>query len=486
MSAPPTLRELLQQDRAPAIPVPGLALDSRTVQPGEVFVALAGTRSHGLAFAAEAAARGAAAVLAETPLPADVPTLGVPVVPVPGLRERLGMLAARLAGEPSRALRMIGVTGTNGKTSTVQLLAQALAHEGQEVATIGTLGAGRSGAIEPGRLTTPDAIAVQGLLQGFRAAGVDTVAMEVSSHALDQGRVNGIDFDLAVFTNLSRDHLDYHGSMDAYGAAKARLFEWPGLGAAIINVDDAFGRELAGRLEGRLPLLRYGLGAGPAEVQAREIQGDDAGQRFQLCTPWGGAALATPLLGRFNLANLLAVAACLGHLGLDFERLCAALAALQPVPGRMSRVGGGLQPLVVVDYAHTPDALEQALSTLRVHCRGQLVCVFGCGGERDAGKRPQMGAVAARMADRIILTDDNPRGESGTAIIAQVLAGMPQVGATVERDRARAIALAIAGAGAGDVVLVAGKGHETTQESAGVRRPFDDLAVARSALEARR
>jgi UDP-N-acetylmuramoyl-L-alanyl-D-glutamate--2,6-diaminopimelate ligase len=410
-----------------------------------------------------------------------------PVVWVEGLRDQLGAIASHFFGEPSRALTVIGVTGTNGKTSTVQLLAQALACAGHRAATIGTLGAGLYGAMSEGERTTPDAIAVHGLLADFRSAGASHVAMEVSSHALEQGRVNAVAFDLAVFTNLTRDHLDYHGTMAAYGAAKQRLFAWPGLAAAIVNADDAFGRVLAATIAPGVRVLRFGIERDDVEVSARGIVGGATGQTFRLATPWGDGEIATRLLGRFNVSNLLGVAACLGQLGFDFETVRTTLEALEPVAGRMSRIGGtGVQPLVVIDYAHTPDALEQALSSLRAHCAGRLVCVFGCGGERDAGKRPEMGAIAEALADRIIVTDDNPRAEDGDAIVEQVLAGLARPErAVVERDRAAAIAQAISAAQPGDVVLVAGKGHEPYQEIAGTRRPFDDLAVARHALEAR-
>lgn len=485
--------------------VRGLTLDSRRLKADDAFVALAGANAHGITFAPAASARGAAVILAEKPTTAatvpDVvlrPGIGIrdsgfgkeqtaPIIWVDDLRDRLGEIASRFFGEPSRALTVIGVTGTNGKTSAVQLLAQALHHAGHRVATIGTLGAGLYGAIREGERTTPDAIAVHGLLADFRDAGASHVAMEVSSHALEQGRVNAVAFDLAVFTNLTRDHLDYHGTMLAYGAAKQRLFAWPGLGAAVVNVDDAFGRTLANTMPAGVALLRYGVENDAADVVASAIETGSNGQKFLLATPWGEGEVATRLLGRFNVSNLLAVAACLGQLGVPFATIRAALAALDPVAGRMSRLGGaGAQPLVVVDYAHTPDALEQTLTSLRAHCNGRLVCVFGCGGERDVGKRPEMGAIAERLADRIIVTDDNPRGEDGDAIVEHILRGLvrPQ-NAAIERDRAGAIAHAIELADPGDIVLIAGKGHESYQEVAGAKRPFDDLAIARRALEQR-
>jgi len=468
------------------IVVSGLTLDSRQVRPGDAFFALRGTREHGIAFARGAIERGARVVLAEAP--ATRVELGVPVLWVDGLHGKVGEIASRFFGRPSEAMRVIGVTGTNGKTSTVQLLAQALEYLGHRAATIGTLGAGLHGRINEGERTTPDAINVQGLLASFRDEGATHVAMEVSSHALEQGRVAAVAFDVAAFTNLTRDHLDYHGSMEAYGEAKARLFAWPTLQAAAINIDDAFGKSLAQRIPAGVTALRLSAeNQADADVRASDVVTSAEGLAFELHTPWGRHPVRSRLLGRFNVANLLAVIACLGAMGEPFERIVAAVETLEPINGRMNRLGGvpGL-PLVVVDYAHTPDALEQALTALRAHCAGQLICVFGCGGDRDAGKRPQMGAIAERLADRIIITDDNPRTEDGDVIVAHIVAGLrrPDV-ATRERDRARAIELALALAQSGDVVLIAGKGHETYQEGAHGKRPFDDLAVARKALEVR-
>jgi UDP-N-acetylmuramoyl-L-alanyl-D-glutamate--2,6-diaminopimelate ligase len=469
------------------IRVCGLSLDSRRIQPGEAFVALKGATTHGITFAPSALARGASVVLAEAPAPAvfDAQLRVESLVWVENLREQVGEIAARFFSRPSSALRVIGVTGTNGKTSIVQLLAAAIESLGARAATIGTLGAGLVGAITAGERTTPDAISVQALLAQFRDTGATHVAMEVSSHALEQGRVNAVGFGVAVFTNLTRDHLDYHGSMQAYGAAKAKLFACPDLHAAVINIDDAFGRELAGQLAPGVQRLRYAIDADSAEITARDVRTSAQGLAFHLHTPWGDGPVESLLLGRFNVCNLLAVAGGLGALGYTFAQIQNALARLRPVAGRMQRIGAGT-PLVVVDYAHTPDALEQALSSLRAHTAGRLVCVFGCGGDRDQGKRPLMGAIAERLADRIVVTDDNPRSEDGAEIVAQILRGLraPQR-ARVQRDRAAAIGKAVSEAGAGDVVLVAGKGHEPYQEVSGVKHPFDDAEVARGALEAR-
>jgi UDP-N-acetylmuramoyl-L-alanyl-D-glutamate--2,6-diaminopimelate ligase len=481
------LDELLRGIASPPhgdIRVSGLTQDSHAVRAGDAFVALAGAKHHGIEFADAAVAQGAVAVLAENPGPE--PGVSSSVVWIDHLRLHLGGIAARFFNDPSSTMTVVGVTGTSGKTSTVQLLAQAFTWLGKRAATIGTLGAGLHGALRAGERTTPDVIRVHGLMAEFRDAGATHVAMEVSSHALDQHRVDGIRYDVAVFTNLTRDHLDYHGTMAAYGAAKAKLFAWPRLRAAVINVDDAFGRELATRIPAGVQVIRCGIESADADVRASDVHTHSDGIDFHLATSWGEAAVHSALLGRFNVANLLAVAGVLGALDVPFAQIHAALQALQPISGRMNRLGGGTLPLVVVDYSHKPDALEQVLAALRAHCDGRLICVFGCGGERDAGKRPIMGAIAERMADVVIVTDDNPRGEDGDEIVAQIVAGMraPER-ATVERDRARAIDLAIAQARTGDVVLIAGKGHETYQEVDGAKHPFDDLQVARATLEAR-
>ncbi len=472
---------------APALPLAGLTLDSRRVSPGGVFVALSGRSAHGLAFAGEAQRRGAAGILFEPPAP-DGMELPATALPVPALRAHLGDIADRYFGSPSQSLRVVGVTGTNGQTSTVQLLAQALTGEGRRAGSIGTLGVGLHGALREGERTTPDVIAVHAALAALRGEGADDVAMEVSSHALDQGRVDAVRFQVAVFTNLTRDHLDYHGDMAAYGAAKARLFAWPGLKAAVVNLDDAFGARLFAALSAGVDAIGVSSReTAGARLRAEAVELSAAGIGFDLVDGVARERVRSRLLGRFNVDNLLAVAGVLAAFGWPLARIAAALAALEPVPGRMNRLGGeGAQPLVVVDYAHTPDALEQALASLRGHTAGRLVCVFGCGGERDAGKRPQMAAIAQAGADAVIVTDDNPRGEDGDAIVAGILAGFADAAAaTVERDRAAAIARAIGMAGPGDTVLIAGKGHEPYQEVRGVKHRFDDRAVAERVLEGR-
>ncbi|WP_372015869.1 UDP-N-acetylmuramoyl-L-alanyl-D-glutamate--2,6-diaminopimelate ligase [Pseudoxanthomonas sp. 10H] len=469
------------------IDVSGLVMDSRELKPGDAFVAIAGFGTHGLAFAAQASAAGAAAILFEPPAPDEYPA-PADAIAVPGLRGRLGAMGDLFHGHPSHAMTMVGVTGTNGKTSTVQLLAQAWHLRGVASGSVGTLGAGRHGQVQPTGFTTPLVLRMHALLGELRDSGVQAVAMEVSSHALDQGRVDGVHYDVAVFTNLTRDHLDYHGDMASYGAAKARLFGRPGLKAAVLNLDDAFGRTLHGSLADGL----HGVGVssrGQAEatLQARELHFDSRGVAFDLVVGEESHPVRSPLLGRFNVDNLMAVAGVLHALGDSAATIAATLSRLQPVVGRMNRLGGdGVRPLVVVDYAHTPDALAQALTSLRAHAAARLICVFGCGGERDRGKRPQMAQIAEAEADVVIVTDDNPRAEDGDAIVADILAGFdaPQA-VTIERDRGRAIARAIGQAGPDDIVLVAGKGHEPYQDVAGVRHPFDDTDVARHALEGR-
>lgn len=464
--------------------VRGLVQDSRMVEPGDAFVAIGGFGAHGLGFVDQALAAGASAILFEPPAPPGLPA-PAGAIAVPGLRGRLGEMADRFHARPSRDLRMVGVTGTNGKTSTVQLLAQAWHLRGIRCASIGTLGAGLQGQVVPNGFTTPLVLQTHALLAQFRDAGAKAVAMEVSSHALDQGRVDNVCFDVAVFTNLTRDHLDYHGDMDAYAAAKARLFALPGLKAAVLNLDDAFGTALLASLPAEVRAIGLSSrGATAASVAARQLQLDESGIAFDLHIDGETHAIQSKLLGRFNVDNLLAVAGVLHALGEAPGEIARTLARLQPIHGRMNRLGGEAGvPLVVIDYAHTPDALEQALASLRDHASARLVCVFGCGGERDAGKRPQMAACAERLADQVIVTDDNPRGEDGDAIVAGILAGFSNPGAVVvQRDRAKAIARAIGQAGPQDIVLVAGKGHETYQEIEGVRHPFDDTAVARQCL----
>ncbi|MBB3345461.1 UDP-N-acetylmuramoyl-L-alanyl-D-glutamate--2,6-diaminopimelate ligase [Luteimonas sp. RC10] len=468
--------------------ITGLVQDSRALRPGDAFVAIGGFGTHGLHFAAQAKAAGASAVLFEPPVPAEIETLPADAIAVAGLRDRMGTMADTFHGQPSRAMTMVGVTGTSGKTSTVQLLAQALEASGTRAGTIGTLGAGLHGAVAPTGFTTPLVLQTHALLAQLRDDGAQAVAMEVSSHALDQGRVDAVHFDVAVFTNLTRDHLDYHGDMAGYGEAKAKLFVRPGLKAAVINVDDPFGATLPARLDTAVRAIRVSAaGAADADIAAADVALDADGIAFSLRIGGERLVVRSSLLGRFNVDNLLAVAGVLAALGQAPAQIVRALGVLQPIAGRMNRFGGGdTQPLVVVDYSHKPDPLQQALQSLRGHLRGRLTCVFGCGGERDTGKRAQMAAIAEAHADRVIVTDDNPRRENGDAIVADILAGFERADTVrVQRDRGRAIAQAIAEAEPGDIVLIAGKGHEPYQEIDGVQHPFDDRQVAQAALAAR-
>ncbi len=465
-----------------AVPLSGLCLDSRRIKPGDVFLAVKGHRQDGREHINTAVASGAVAVIADAPC--DGSSWSLPVLEVPGLSEQLSAIAGRYYAEPSRSLRLVGITGTNGKTSCSWMLAQLLEAMNQPCGIIGTLGSGRFGSLEPAVNTTPDAVAIQALLAEWCQAGARWASMEVSSHGLAQKLVEALHFDAAVFTNLSQDHLDYHGTMEAYAAEKARLFTWPELELAVINCDDDFGRQLLQK-RAASQCIDYSLRDPSATLYMESFEQDIRGSRARLHSPWGHVEIETPLLGEFNLANLAAACGVLLARDVDPGEIEALLPGLQPVPGRMQCQRSDDDVLVVVDYAHTEDALAKAIATLRPLTRGRLSCVFGCGGDRDSDKRPKMGR-AASAADRVYVTSDNPRSESPEAIIEQICEGMP---ATVSRhcdvDRERSILMAIAEARPGDVVLIAGKGHESSQEIAGERRPFSDVATARRALARR-
>ncbi len=461
-----------------------LTLDSRNVRPGDLFLAVPGARVDGREHIADALARGAAAVAYEADGASVLPLTDVPLIPVKGLAAQLSDIAGRFYGEPSRLLDLVGVTGTNGKTSVTQLVAQALDRLGQHCGLIGTLGTGFYGALQSGRLTTPDPIAVQATLNDLKNQGARAVAMEVSSHALDQGRVAALAFDIAVMTNLSRDHLDYHGSMQDYEAAKARLFAWPNLRCRVVNLDDDFGRRLAAE-SSDARLISYSLIDAEASLYCREAHFDDDGVRAVIVTAQGERTLRSRLLGRFNLSNMLAAVGTLLALDYPLDEILKVTPELDGPVGRMQRLGGGKRPLVVVDYAHTPDALEKVLEALRPHAKGQLLCLFGCGGDRDRGKRPLMAQVAERLADRVLVTDDNPRSEDPQQIFADIRAGFDDVTAVeFVAGRGEAIAQLIASVAADDVVVLAGKGHEDYQEINGQRHAFSDLVEAERALSA--
>ena len=470
----------------------GLAADSRSLAAGEVFLAYPGSRRDGREFIPAALQRGAAAVLWERGGFEWNPGWRVPNLGVENLRGLAGRLAHEIYGRPSERLWMIGVTGTNGKTSCSHWIAQACSACGAKTAVVGTLGTGFPGALDAGVNTTPDAVLLHRSLAGLLAQGAQGVAMEVTSIGLDQGRVNGVAFGAALFTNLSRDHLDYHSDMESYARAKQRLFETPGLKHAVLNLDDVQGVHLARALAGRgIGRAGYSCFAGVAArsgleryAEAHAIEVSPEGIAFEVRSSWGEARIESALLGRFNVSNLLGVLTTMLVSGVPFDRATAALAGLESVAGRMQRLGGAGKPVVVIDYAHTPDALEKTLVVLKDVARasgGRLAVVFGCGGERDRGKRPLMGAVASRHADAILVTSDNPRGEDPAAIIAEITAAIPVPHEAIE-DRRAAIERAIASAGAEDVVLIAGKGHETYQEVAGRRLPFSDALEAKQAL----
>ena len=468
--------------------------DSRRVAPGAAFFAYPGEAADGRRHIPDALARGASAVVWESEGFTWDPGWGVPNVGVPGLKQATGELASAYFGRPSEALWMCGVTGTNGKTSCSQWIGAALEAHGESAGVIGTLGASFGAKLVELGNTTPDALELHRLLAEFRDEGAKAVAMEVSSHGLVQARVSAVAFDCAMFTNLTHDHLDFHGSMDAYAAAKARLFDFESLQHAVLNLDDVVGVRIARSLAGRgLPVTGYtlsteGIAAGSVSrfIAAREIQVGVDSTRVALSSSWGEHEVTLRQIGRFNVSNILGVLGCLVAYGIEFDAALTAIANLPDVPGRMQRLGGAGRPLVVIDYAHTPDALEKAIHALRPVAAaggGQVVAVFGAGGDRDALKRPRMGEVASRLADRIVLTSDNPRSEDPLAIIAAIRSGV-SIPHEAEPDRAKAIAAAIRSARDCDVVLVAGKGHETYQEIAGRRLPFSDVVVSEQSLAA--
>lgn len=457
-----------------------LSLDSRLVQSGDLFFALSGSHQDGRQFIDEAIQKGARAILIDGDKP-DIDWQGnIPVISIPDLKNQTGKLAAKFYDYPAKKMQMIGVTGTSGKTSCTQFIASILHNLNMKCGVIGTLGNGLYGNIEAGNLTTPDAITLQKTLSEFVKSGAKITAMEVSSHSLDQGRVSGIDFDIGIFTNLSRDHLDYHETMEKYGAAKKRLFDQTNY--AVINADDLFGRDMLRSFKERKNLLAYSLETN-AQIYAEKIQLTHTGIKAHIVTPWGSADLASTLVGQFNLNNLLAVITSLSLLNIPLASIMQNICKLQPVAGRMQSVGGDEKPLIVVDYAHKPDALEKVLIALREQCHGKLFCVFGCGGDRDRGKRPIMAKIAEQYADQVIVTDDNPRHEDPAQIVNDILQGFKDVSRIiVEHDRAKAIHNIIQLAGSGDCVLIAGKGAETYQQIGDEKFPFCDMDKVKEAL----
>jgi len=464
-----------------------IQVDSRKVEPGDVFLAFQGEYADGRDYIADAVSHWAGAVLWEAEHFLWNPAWTTPNLAVPQLRAQAGMIASHLLGDPSSTMWTVGITGTNGKTSITHWLAQAFAALGHKGAVLGTVGNGFPGALESSTHTTLDPVTLQGWLAKLRDEGASHVAMEVSSHGLAQARAHGVAFKAAVFTNLTQDHLDYHGTMEDYAATKQKLFVWEGLEHAIINADDAFGREL---IASTTAAKVWSFGFEYGDIRCTQLQTGLDGMTLQIATPQGDAVLKTALIGRFNASNLLASLGVLLAAGVALADAVAALEKIEAAPGRMQRLGGAGKPLVVVDYAHTPDALEKALETLRetVPEGGRLYCVFGCGGNRDRSKRALMGEIACRLADNVIVTNDNPRNEDPKDIIEDIVAGVYGVPGTgeanysIECNRAHAIADAIELASGNDVVLIAGKGHENYQEIKGIREHFDDVEEAQKAL----
>ena len=483
--------------RCPATPIHGLALDSREVKSGDLFIALKGAQTDGAKYIAQAVDRGAAAILVEEGKVAEefssAVATSVPVIVVANLAEYVSDIAGEFYANPSRQMAVTAITGTNGKTTCAQLLANLFELLGEPAGYVGTIGYG-SASVEPqvdsegtqsGVLTTPDAIAMQRILAQLHNAGARRVAIEASSHGLVQRRIAGLQIDTAIFTNLTRDHLDYHGDLNNYAAAKSRLFAMSGLKHAVINLDDNVGRLILANLDPAVDGITYSFENHTADIHCDRIELGAAAIRAEIVTPWGRGRLVSSLLGKFNLANLLAVIGAAGMQGFKLDDILSAVSKLNAVPGRMELVDASDRPSVVVDYAHTPDALDKALRALRNECRGKLWVVFGCGGDRDKGKRAEMGKVADMLADHVVVTSDNPRSEPPQQIIDQVLLGISRT-VIAEADRRDAIRNTIDAAAVDDIILIAGKGHEAYQIVGASRLPFSDQAEARTALRLRR
>jgi len=453
------LSELLNKDIEQDVEIKGIQTDSRLIQSGDLFIAYVGEVQDGRQYIEQAIGKGAAAVSYEI---CDLPAYSIPCIPISNLKEKLGSIVAKFYHYPSKHLQVIGVTGTNGKTSVVHFLAQAFSLLGFKCGVLSTIGNGIYPDLKETQNTTAGAIEIQKNLAAFCQAGCDYVAMEVSSHGLEQHRVDGIEFETAVFTNLSRDHLDYHGSMENYAAAKEKFFQFPNLKNAVINAEDEFGKILIEKYSDKLNVIQTGY---------------DLSVRFDF-------SKNPHLIGKFNLSNLLAVANVLNLYKIPVEKITSILSQLKPPPGRMQTLGGNGKPLVVIDYAHTPDALKKALQALKENCGGKLWCLFGCGGDRDKGKRPMMAQVVEKYANYIVVTDDNPRTESPYQIIQQICEGfVSQEKIHVEPDRAKAIQYAISNASPDDIVLIAGKGHEDYQTIGKERHPFSDVEEVKNSLQ---
>ena len=479
----------LKQTNLNQLEVTGVCLDSRTLQAGDLFFACAGSQQHGARYIPEVVNKGATAILIDADYELDLPKPDIPLISVTDLTNKVGIIAHRFYAEPSSALKVTGITGTNGKTSVAWFIAQALSKLNQTTAYMGTIGSGLIDNLQASINTTPDVVTVHRTLAEYKSIGVEHAVMEVSSHGLEQGRVKAVEFDSVIFTNLSRDHLDYHGSMQAYAEAKAKLFNDYVCQYQIINVDDEFGQSLIKRDNSSHNVYSYGLNKNTITNSDRHIYAHLENSKngfihLKVCSPWGEDEINTTLLGNFNAYNLLASLSYLCLSGIQLSKACKILESVAPVPGRMEIVSSSEQALVVVDYAHTPDALAKALSSLKSHCIGKMICVFGCGGDRDQGKRSEMGKAATQHADKIILTNDNPRHEEPKKIIDDIAKGIA-VGKSVRvlLDRKQAIEEAIRMAEPNDIVLIAGKGHENTQLIGDAYLAFSDQQCAKACLQ---
>ena len=492
LTTQPTLAALLSGlADAPACPLLGIASDSRNLAEGFLFLACAGSGSHGLDYLDDAINAGIAALAFDSTTATSAPRdVGVPVIPVADLRGKLGEIANRFYGRPSEQISVIGVTGTNGKTTVAWLIAQCQHLLGQRCGYAGTLGFGIDELEGVGGMTTPDVVELHRRLAGFRDHDASSAAIEISSHALAQNRIDGVRFDTALFTNLSRDHLDYHGNMRAYGEAKASLFLHCNPRHRIINLDSEFGTQLASRCDPDVLTVSTHfdrVANGRPYVFVRSVVAKETGSEISVRSSWGDGHLSLPLPGDFNVANAVIVLALLLNQGVEMQDASEVLSQVNAPPGRMQRVpASSAGPSVYVDYAHTPGALEAAIRALRPHCRGRLWCVFGCGGDRDRGKRPVMAKIVQRRADEVVITNDNPRSEEPASIIADIVSGLSNEDrATVIEDRAAAIAWTISNADSADVILIAGKGHENYQLIGDERRDFSDFGAASANLAAR-
>lgn len=494
MSLKQLLADFVAINCVPDIAITGLNLDSRQIQPGNVFIALEGQNDHGLTFAEAAVNKGAVAVLCDRRFDEYCQQIlsalmtRVICIPINNLKEHIGEIASRFYAEPSRNMFTVGITGTDGKTSVSHFIAQALDEENKRSAVIGTIGNGLINELETATHTTPDVVQMHRLLADLNAKGAEQVAMEVSSHGLHQGRANAVEFDVAVLTNLGRDHLDYHQDMESYRDAKKLLFKQKNLKAAVLNLDDEFGRQLATELNDQLNIWGYTTQDSDAcglknVIRASGIHAGADGLSAQIKCPQGEADIQLNLLGDFNVSNALATLAVLLIKGDRFAHAMQRLQKLNTVSGRMETIRSEGKPLVVVDYAHTSQALSSVLKTLRQHCEQKLICVFGCGGDRDQGKRPLMAEAAESLADEVIVTDDNPRTENAEQIVKEIQSGFKNIAAVqVIHDREQAICTAIKNAKENDIVLIAGKGHEDYQIIGNEKRAFSDTEVIKKCM----